>query len=283
MPRKRSITIIGPGRLGTSLAHALREAGYRLDEIVFRADGKSARTAGALARRLHARARPFSRIELTAGIIWFCVGDSDVAACAQALSDRDWTGKIAFHASGALPSDALGPLRDRGAAVAAVHPMMSFVTGVKAPLGGVTFSLEGDPRALRAARPMIRSLGARSIAIGKTAKPLYHAFGAFTSPLLIAAIATGERIAAEIGFSPQNVRSAVAPIFEQTLRNYLRGGSKAAFTGPLVRGDVETVRKHLDALRALPDVRAVYVALVRAAIASLPVRNAAQIAALLDQ
>ena len=123
----------------------------------------------------------------------------------------------------------------------------------------------------------------RTAALKKSAKPLYHAFGAFASPLLIATLAAGERVGRRAGLREKEVRAAMRPIVEQTLRNYLEQGGAGAFSGPLVRGDTETIRKHLQALRALPEARAAYIALVRSALRTLPVKNAGRIAALLPK
>jgi len=277
---KPCISIVGPGRLGTSLARALSGAGYRIAEIVYR-PGPSARAARALAKELHAE--PLVYPEQFAPVVFLCVGDSQLGAVSQELANWPWKGRVALHTSGALSSDILALLREKGAAVASVHPMMTFVRGATTPLRGVSFALEGDSKALRVARAIVRHLGGKSFVLKQSAKPLYHAFGAFTSPLLIATLAAGERVARKAGLSERQARAAMRPIVEQTLKNYLEQGTAGAFSGPLVRGDVATIRKHLDALRALPEVRAAYIALVRCALGTLPVKNAGAVAALLPR
>ncbi len=277
MPKHR-ISIVGPGRLGTALAHALSRAGYRVAEIVYR-PGPSARAARALAKELHAQ--PLLYPEQFAPVVFLCVGDSQLAAASQELANWPWQGRVALHTSGAMTSDVLTLLREKGAAVASVHPMMSFVRGTVTPLQGVSFALEGDRKALQVARAIVRDLGGRSFVLKKSAKPIYHAFGAFASPLLIATLTAGERAGRKAGLSEKQARAAMRPIVEQTLRNYLEKGNAGAFSGPLVRGDVDTIRKHLDALRAVPEVRAAYVALVRCALLELPVKSSGAIAELL--
>jgi predicted short-subunit dehydrogenase-like oxidoreductase (DUF2520 family) len=112
-------------------------------------------------------------------------------------------------------------------------------------------------------------------------KPLYHAFGAFTSPLIVATVAAAERVASKAGLSEASARAAIGPILQQTVRNYLEHGKAGAFSGPLVRGDVETVRQHLEVLRAVPEARAAYVALARSALRTLPVKRKKEIRELL--
>jgi predicted short-subunit dehydrogenase-like oxidoreductase (DUF2520 family) len=277
---KPPISIVGPGRLGTSLARALKRAGYPIAEIVYR-PGASARSARALAKEL--RAQPLLYPEQFAPVVFLCVGDSQLGAVSQELANWPWQGRVALHTSGAMTSDVLVLLREKGASVGSLHPMMSFVKGTPTPLKGVSFALEGDAKALRLARAIVRDLGGHSFLLNKSAKPLYHAFGGFASPLVIATLAAGESVARKAGLSEKQARAAMRPIVERTLRNYLEQGSAGAFSGPLVRGDVDTIRKHLDALQSVPDARAAYIALVRSALLTLPVKNAGAIAALLPR
>jgi predicted short-subunit dehydrogenase-like oxidoreductase (DUF2520 family) len=277
--KQPTITIVGPGNLGSAMARALRAAGYRISEIVYRSGRTAAR---ALACEVGARAVVLDAARLSADLIWICAGDSAIAAAAVQLARHGrWKGKIALHSSGALTSRELEPLRERGADVASLHPMMTFVRRVRPELSGVTFAAEGDARALRAARRIARDLGGRFLVIDPQSKPLYHAFGAFASPLIIAALAQAERVANGAGIKSAAARQAIAPILAQTIRNYLARGPAGAFSGPLVRGDLQTVRRHLEVLRAIPDARAAYVALAHSALRTLPVRNKRRIAALL--
>ena len=277
---KPRISIVGPGRLGTSLARSLYAAGYEIAEVVYR-PGASARGARALAKELQAEALVYP--EQYAPVVLLCVGDSQLGAVSQELANWPWKRRVALHTSGAMTSDVLVLLRTKGAAIGSMHPMMSFVRGATTSLKNVSFALEGDARARRIARGMVRDVGGHSFELEKSAKPLYHAFGAFTSPLLIATLAAGERVARKAGLSKAQARAAVGPIVAQTLKNYLEKGSAEAFSGPLVRGDVATIRKHLEVLRSEPKVRQAYIALVRCALETLPVKSAGAIAALLPR
>jgi predicted short-subunit dehydrogenase-like oxidoreductase (DUF2520 family) len=275
--KKPAIAIIGPGNLGSVMARALHAAGYRVTEIAHHGKN-SARRARSLAREVNARVVHASEVRLEADIAWICVGDSGIAGCAAELAKRGhWRGKLAFHSSGALGSRELQGLRKVGAAVASVHPMMTFVRAANPELKGVTFAIEGDARAARAARRIAHDLGGRVAEIPVARKPLYHALGAFTSPLIVATIAAAERVARKVGLDKATVRATIAPILLQTVRNYLKHGAGGAFSGPLVRGDVETVKRHLRVLQADPEARAAYVALAKSAMKSLPVKNKKEI------
>ncbi len=273
MAFKPRVAIIGPGRLGAALAQDLRRAGYRISEVVSRNSLASRRKARALARKVHASA-PMVNPRLDADLVWFCVPDREIARAARQLaSQTDWKGKIAFHSSGALASDELQVLRRRGAAVASVHPLMTFVHSAVPSLNGIPFALEGDTHATRTARKIVCDLGAQAFPISKSRKSVYHAWGGFTSPLLIALLVTGERVAQATGLSPANARKKMLPILRQTLANYAKLGPAAAFSGPIVRGDSRVVHKHVKELRKIPGAKDVYLALARAGLRYLPTRN----------
>jgi predicted short-subunit dehydrogenase-like oxidoreductase (DUF2520 family) len=254
MPRKPLVTIVGPGRLGTALIFALRKAGYRIDQIVTRSH------------------RPPTR-EFADGVIWICVPDTAIRTVAHQLARGDWRGKYVFHSSGALPSSELSELKKRDAHIASVHPMMSFVYDASPSLRGVSFAIEGDPAAVRLAKRIVRDLGGIPIHISAGNKPLYHAFGAFASPMLVSVLAIAEHVGEAAGLSRAEARRAMLPIVVQTIRNYEEKGAAGAFSGPIIRGDAETVRKNLASLKSVPDALCAFVALARAALRYLPAAN----------
>lgn len=274
MAAKPAVAIIGPGRLGTALAVELKRAGYRVREIVSRTSDASRRKARELGRVTRANAATSERARLDAGLIWFCVPDREISGAARELASRtNWKGKLVFHSSGALASDELDVLRRRGATVAAVHPLMTFVRGAIPSLEGVPFGVEGDAAAVRAARAIVSRLGGQVFVVPKNKKAAYHAWGTFTSPLLVAMLVTLEQVARAAGFSKAEGRRSMLPIVRQTIANYAKMGPAGAFSGPLVRGDAAIVRRHLRVLQKVPGSREVYVALARAALRHLPVRN----------
>lgn len=278
MAAKPEIAILGAGNLGSALARALHAVGYRISEIICR-EGGSKQRARRLAAQVRSRAVELPQAKFGADVVWLCVPDSHIAPCAGKLARlAEWKGKIALHPSGALASDELRALRRRGAAVAAAHPLMTFVRRSNPALAAIPFGIEGDAAAVRAARRMVRDLGGEALAVRPQDKALYHAWGAFASPLLIALLASAEQVAMAAGVrSRAAARKRMLPILQQTLRNYGALGPADAFSGPLVRGDVATVRRHVKALSKLPAARQIYVALARAALEMLPVRNRRQL------
>jgi predicted short-subunit dehydrogenase-like oxidoreductase (DUF2520 family) len=281
MTGKPRITIVGPGNLGRAIAHALVQANYRIDEIVFRDTGKSS-GAVSLARSVGARACRTRDAALNAGLVWLSVPDRAIASCAEELAKRgDWRGKTVLHSSGALGSGELRALRAKGAAVASLHPFMTFVPGSDPSLEGVPFAVEGDGIATREASRIARNLGGLVFAISQKQKAAYHAWGSFSSPLVIALLVTAERVARVAGVSPSAARRRMLPILQQTLTNYAQRGAAGAFSGPIIRGDAETVRKHLAVLKNAEVARDVYLALARSALQNLPSGNRRHLAKLL--
>jgi predicted short-subunit dehydrogenase-like oxidoreductase (DUF2520 family) len=275
MPRRRAdkptITLIGAGNLAQALGPALKSAGYNIDFVAARETASSRRRAAMLARRLGARTQLLNNAGPDSDILWICHTDDALAETAKRLAIKPgWKCKIVFHSSGALSSDVLSLLKRKGANTASLHPMMTFVPGTTPRMDGVPFAVEGDSRAVAVARSIVGDLGAEIFPIKKAAKPLYHALGSFSSPLIVATLVTAERVGRSAGLTTSQTRRVMAPILKQTLKNYQERGAAAAFSGPIKRGDVDTVRRHLRELKRVPGASEVYRALVKSALIDLP-------------
>lgn len=267
----KSITLIGAGSLAHALGPALKAAGYRIDAVVARAGPESQRRAKLLARKLGATSPLLQDFKPAADIVWLLHTDDALAGTAETLARAPgWRGKVVLHSSGALSSDVLAPLRRVGAHTGSLHPMMTFVPGTAPEMSEVPFAVEGDRKAIAAAKQIAGKLGAEVFPIRKSSKVLYHALGSFSSPLVVATLVTAERVGRAAGLSLPQTRKVMAAILQQTLDNYLERGPAAAFSGPIKRGDVDTVRRHLRELRRVPGAQDVYRALVRSALRDLP-------------
>ncbi|HTT20084.1 MAG TPA: DUF2520 domain-containing protein [Candidatus Sulfotelmatobacter sp.] len=283
MAEKPTIAIAGAGNLATALALSLRNAGYEIEAIIARKQQRSRVRAWQLARKVGARALDGAQ-GLKSQVLWLCVPDTEIATTSAAFAENfDGIGKIALHSSGALTSDELHALRRAGASVASVHPLMTFVKGSRPSLKNVPFAIEGDAAAVRIARRVVSDLGGKAYAIRKRDKAAYHAWGTFASPMLTALLATTEQMAAAAGVNRKAAQQRMLPILRQTIENYGSKGGARGFSGPIIRGDVETVRRHLDVLRQIPTAQEVYVALARAALAYLPGKNKEALRSLLER
>ena len=280
--KQPSISIVGAGRVGTALAPRLAQAGYRINEIVCRNQPSSLRKARGLAREFRAKLQTTASATLQADVVWFCVPDAEISRAAAALATRKWKGKIAFQASGTMSSDVLAALSRRGASVASVHPLMTFAPGSRPEFSGVMFGVEGDRRAVRQARKIVQHLGGFVVELRKQDKAAYHSFATMTCPMLVSLLATAEKVGALSGIPAAAARRGMMPIVRQTLKNYFEAGPAASFTGPLARGDLGTVEKHLQSLTPSPEALECYVALARAALRNLPSRRSRELMRVLD-
>ena len=283
MSQKPTVAIVGAGSLATSLAIALHDTAYRITEIVGRDLPPSTRRARKLASQVGAKAVTTSKSEVTATLLWLCVPDREIRTAASAFAKTEQGSvRFAFHSSGALPSSELGALRKKGIAVAAVHPLMTFVPGSHPSLTGVPFALEGDATATKLARRIVRDLGGEAFSLPASCKSAYHAWATMTSPLLLAFLVTLEDAARAARIRLADARRMSLPIIRQTLANYAQLGPDHSFSGPIIRGDAETVARHLAVLRKAPEAREVYLALARSALRKLPAKNRAEISRILN-
>ena len=285
----RSLSIVGAGRVGATLAKRLRSLGWRIGAVVTR----SPRTARAAVRAIGA-GEPHSNFTsasltaiLAADVILITTPDDSLASVAEALakiaapSRRAWRGKVVLHASGALDRTVLAPLARLGAAAGSLHPMQTFSgrdihKGHKGHNGhnrhnrpvlkGVTFAIEGDAGARRTARAIVRALGGVPIAIEGRDKPAYHATAVLAAGSGFALIEASVQILERLGFSRRRALQTLLPLIRQMLDNIERLGPRAAWTGPVSRGDYDVVARHARALRSQPpEFAQSYAALARLA------------------
>jgi predicted short-subunit dehydrogenase-like oxidoreductase (DUF2520 family) len=165
---------------------------------------------------------------------------------------REWQGQVVLHTSGALDRGVLAPLAKRGAATGSLHPMQTF-SGRNVPkLAGVTFAVEGDAKALRIAKQIARNLGGVPVAIASKDKPAYHATAVLAAGSGFALIEAAVQMLEKIGFARRRALETLLPLTRQMLDNVERLGPRAAWTGPLSRGDFAVIAKHVKALRGYP-------------------------------
>lgn len=271
----KTLAIVGAGRVGRTLGHKLRELGWSIGPVVTR----SAATARAAVRTIGAGVPQggLTRQVLAADIVVVATPDHAVADIATRLARQgaeEWCGKVVLHTSGSLSRDALKPLARCGASTGSMHPMQTFSGRGRTDLEGVIFGIDGDTRALRAARQIARVLGGVPVVVNGTNRVAYHAAGGFAAQHVLSVMEAGTRILMSVGFARRQASRALMNLARQTLDNFERLGPRAAWTGPLARGDFGTVEKHMAALRRFPrEYRAVYAALTRLAVQMLAARD----------
>jgi predicted short-subunit dehydrogenase-like oxidoreductase (DUF2520 family) len=260
---KRSLSIVGAGRVGRTLGKRLHRLGWRIGAVVTR----SVATSRIAVREIGA-GKPFSRLVpeiLDSNLILLTTPDGWLGAVAHALAKFDESkvrGKIVLHTSGALDRTVLAPLARRGAATGSLHPMQTFAGRGAPKLERVIFAVEGDPGAAIVARKIARSLGGVPVTIKSKNKPAYHAAGALVAGHGLGLIEAATRVLLKLGFSRRDAMRALLPLMRQMLDNFERLGPQESWTGPVSRGDFETVAKHTKALRGYPrEFQSAYAAL----------------------
>jgi predicted short-subunit dehydrogenase-like oxidoreductase (DUF2520 family) len=250
---ERSLSIVGAGRVGRTLGKRLRGLGWRIGAVVTR----SADTSRAAVREIGA-GKPYSRLVpeiLDSKVVLLTTPDGALGTVASALARFDGTklrDKIVLHTSGALDCTVLSPLARRGASTGSLHPMQTF-TGRGVPnLKKVIFAVEGDRRAVEVARKIARSLGGVPVIINSKNKPAYHAAGALVAGSGLALMEAATQVLLKLGFSRRDALGALLPLTRQMLDNLEMLGPQKSWTGPLSRGDFETVEKHIKAMRRYP-------------------------------
>jgi predicted short-subunit dehydrogenase-like oxidoreductase (DUF2520 family) len=248
MPNR--LAIVGAGRVGSALGRRLSELGWKIGAVVTRSEASARRAvrfigAGKACASL-------TRQILASSVILIATPDDEIANVAQELSrigEEELRGKVALHTSGAMDSFVLETVRKRGARVGSLHPLQSF-SGVAVPsLEGRIFTVEGETQAVRVARRIARALGGSPVRIAGSKKLLYHAAAAMAAGHVLAVEEAATQLLVSLGMKRSEAVRGLLPLTRQVLENFERLGPRAAWTGPLSRGDYKIVRAHLDSLQ----------------------------------
>jgi predicted short-subunit dehydrogenase-like oxidoreductase (DUF2520 family) len=217
------IAIIGDGRMGRALSAALRAAGRPV--------------TGPLGR--------CPRLPDAIDVVLLCVPDGEIATAAAAVPPRP--GRLVGHVSGATTLEPLA-----GHEAFSLHPLMT-VTGADAKLAGAGAAIAGStPRAAALAEQLAADLGMTPFTVPDADRAAYHAAASIASNFLVTLEAAAERL---LGHD----RALLVPLVEQTVANWARLGAADALTGPIARGDEQTVARQRAAIEGrTPDLLALF-------------------------
>jgi predicted short-subunit dehydrogenase-like oxidoreductase (DUF2520 family) len=280
--QKPGVSIIGSGRLGTTLAVALARSGYPINSLVARTLQSARKAARLLDDDVQILAAKKMHSLRSVGLFLITVPDDQIASVAHELGRLDLTtGRrpTAFHTSGALSSGVLAPLRKKGWHTGSIHPLVS-VSHAGVPLEGGYWSVEGDNSAVRSGKAIVRDLGGKSFFIRSEDKPLYHAAAVMVSGNLVALFDVALEMLAECGLKRQTAHDILLPLIASTVRNLETKDPADALTGTFSRGDLETVQRHLNALRRNQEALDLYRLLGRRSLKLI--KKYPQITAVLD-
>lgn len=272
------VFVLGAGRAGRGLTRALRASGIDVVGL----HGTRAEPADAAEPAVTAGALPSALTH--AEIVLVTVRDEQLeGALGQLAGARLGDAAVVLHASGATDPRALARLRAAGHPCGTFHPLVPLADAARAAdaLRGAWIGIDGDPGAIAAGHALADTLGARALEIPAGAKPRYHAAAVFAAnfPTVLAALAAD--LMRGSGIAEEESREAVLSLMRAAVDNLQHRDPARALTGPIARGDAETVQHHLDALSADPAALAAY--RVLSAIALQLAREAGTDAARLDR
>lgn len=249
------ISIIGAGRVGQTIGRLAHQSGYEIADVVSRSE-RTARAAvrfiGAGKPRLSARARLSA-----ADLILIATPDDRIDKASELVLNNasSFDRAIALHTSGALASDALARLSERGLSAGSCHPLQTFESPARALeiIPNSYFCIEGEPRAVRAARQLVRRMGARYFEIPTRMKSLYHAAAVMASGGVVALASISLEMLNRCGLSDAQSIKVLMPLIEGTVSNVRAVGPRHAITGPVPRGDAGTIKRNMKAIAELDE------------------------------
>jgi predicted short-subunit dehydrogenase-like oxidoreductase (DUF2520 family) len=246
---KPGVSIIGTGRLGTALAVALSRRHYPVRSLVARHIRNARKAAALIDDKPDAYAANQLHLLPHADLFLISTPDDQIPhVTAELIRLRPVSKPTALHTSGALSSDVLSPLRAAGWSVGSVHPLIS-VSDASAPIAGAFWCVEGDSRAVRLAKMLVKDLDGTSFSIAAAEKPLYHAAAVMTSGNVTALFDVALEMLVACGLTRKTARRILQPLLASTVHNLETNDPAAALTGTFSRGDSETVKRHLAALK----------------------------------
>ena len=257
------VGLIGPGRAGVGLALALGRAGYTV-----RLSGRRKKAVPPPLQLTVTRDAETPAWLSQVGVLVLAVRDEAIRGLAETLARSGAVNAehVVLHLSGAQGQEALGPLVPSRAALGSLHPLQTIVDPERAPerLQGAWAAVEGMPRAVEVAEQMAKAMGMRPFRVPGKAKAIYHAGAVFASNYFVVVQAVAQRLLRHAGLSDAEAWQALRPLVEGTLENIVAQGPPGALTGPVARGDGDTIRRHLESLTS--DDALLYRALGRAAL-----------------
>lgn len=250
----KTVVIIGAGRVGSSMGFLLKQAGYAVACVAARV-----MTSAEMAASFIGAGEPTTDVVMAASkapIVLITTPDRVIKEVCEKIANAVKPKAVVVHTSGAHSLDLLDTVAERGAYRAVIHPLQSMASkeqGIK-NLPGSYFRIEADPEALSTVRDIVKALGGIELVMpkwspDKESAALYHAGAVAVSNYFVALVDYGLKFYQALGAEKNEALKAVLPLIRGTLHNIETLGIPDALTGPIMRGDVQTVRDHLHAMQ----------------------------------
>ena len=239
MTDKPRLGFVGNGRVGKGLSLALSRAGYDIAGVAGRGEGQ--------------------KIVDASEVVFLTVPDDALFSVCKELEWEE--SKAAVHCSGAAELSVLEHAAQQGAQVGGFHPLQMFADPEVAArsIKGCAIAVEAQEPLAGTLLHMIADLGARPLRVPPGARAAYHAGAHYAAAFVAALLAEGTAIWGRIGIREEDALAALLPLLRGATEAIAHSGPARAMAGSIARGDVETVRRHLEALDALdPRMRQFY-------------------------
>jgi predicted short-subunit dehydrogenase-like oxidoreductase (DUF2520 family) len=258
----RKIYFIGAGKVGTSLAYLLHQKGYQVIGIASK-NLKSAENAVTfISENIPATNDIYIFVE-DADIVFITTNDDAIPIIAKDIAEHCEIkkGQIFVHTSGSLPSKVFEPLEKKGGLGISIHPLQTVASpseGIKNIMGSL-FAIEGNKNAYDIAVEIVKSLDGNYFFIESDKKPLYHLAAVISCNYLVTLINISLKLFENVNIDSELGLNGLLKLVRGTVNNIDRVGPKQALTGPIARGDIQTIRDHITSLkRFMPELLQLY-------------------------
>lgn len=251
----KKVAIIGAGIVGTAVGHILQKKGYEIVSVASRTKNSLRRASKYIDSKF---TLDLAKAAREAEIILITTKDDQIKeACANITkSFKSLKGKIFLHMSGALSNNVLDKAKQKGAEIGSFHPIQTFasIDGAIENLPGSVFGVTVEEKIFPIVDNLVRDLGGKSLKVDDDKKPIYHAAACVVCNYLAALIHFGQVFYQTMGISPEAALEAFWPLVKGTISNIEKLGTSKALTGPIARGDVGTIKTHLEEMeKNIPD------------------------------
>lgn len=267
--RSPNTFVIGAGPVATVLAASLRRGGVPVMGLWARRPDAARAAARAAGVAGFSSAPPDLLLE--SDVVLIAVRDAAIAEVAAMLCGTGLITKrhVLLHCSGAVSAgEVLGGVADKVGGVGTLHPLRAIAdtSGVATGLRGTVFGIEGDPMALQVAQRLVSAMGGAALPLAREQMAAYHAAAAMASNFVVTLVDAAAQALSAAGMPIEQAVAALVPLAQGALANVVERGAQHGLTGPIRRGDVHTVQRHLAALAVRPETQELYRALGKATV-----------------
>jgi predicted short-subunit dehydrogenase-like oxidoreductase (DUF2520 family) len=252
--KKDPIIIIGAGKISWSLVPSLQHAGYKINTIISRTNKDAKKLASTFYVKDYSDS--LNNFKIKKGIFILAVPDSSIKSVADDLTELniDFPGSLFVHVSGSQDISLLNSLYEKGAHTASFHIMQTFPSlktrDIKNSFSAVETTSDIASGYLF---KLAKNLKLNPFRINSADKVIYHLAGVYASNFINAVLYQSQKLSCMLNLKDYSFNDIFAPLFLSTIRNINKSGPVQALSGPVERGDPETVKKHIKALQELTD------------------------------